>query len=169
MKIAKGITSACLLVLLAANNVNGQDRIQWLNDIDEARRVASQTSRLVLAHFYTDWCGPCQQLERNVFNQSEFIRSLTINYVPVKLNAETNERLAQLLGVTRFPTDVILASDGKQIYRTVSPSDMNQYISMLDRIAGIMPSVVPVLAANASPEDANGVAESSEPLAEPEA
>jgi len=48
------------------------------------------------------------------------------------------------------------------------PEEIHEDVrSMLDRIAGIMPSVVPVLAANASPEDANGVTETSEQLAEP--
>jgi predicted ATPase len=38
---------------------------------------------------------------------------------------------------------------------------------MLDRIAGIMPGIVPVLAANASPEDTNGTAEPAAPDDEP--
>jgi thiol-disulfide isomerase/thioredoxin len=135
MKIARGIAWGGLLVVLATSNLLAQDRVQWLSDVDEARQVAAQTSRLVLVHFYTDWCEPCHHLERSVFNQPEFIRALNLNYVPVKLNAERHEQMANLMGADRFPTDVVISPDGKQIYRTVSPQDVNQYISMLDQIS----------------------------------
>ncbi|OGK93230.1 MAG: hypothetical protein A2X50_10710 [Candidatus Rokubacteria bacterium GWF2_70_14] len=38
---------------------------------------------------------------------------------------------------------------------------------MLDRVAGMMPGIVPVLEANASPEDTNGDADAADPIDEP--
>ena len=57
-----------LLTMLALLPAAAGAEIRWLNSIDEARRVAAQTNRLVLVHFWSTSCMPCVKLEKTVYS-----------------------------------------------------------------------------------------------------
>ncbi len=121
----------CLLSWTAA--ASAQDRIPWVADWREAREIAQQQHRLVLLHFYTDDCLPCQKLERNVFPRAEVARALSTGYVPVKIDAKRFPQLRDHYKVVAWPTDIIVTAEGKEVARSVpSPADANGYIAMLD-------------------------------------
>ena len=71
----------------------------------------------------------------SVFNQPECIRAVATNYVALKVNVADDPALARDYGVERWPTDVILAATGQELYRGISPAEMNRYISQLDQTA----------------------------------
>lgn len=148
----------CTALLAVAAPTVAQDRIPWITDLREARDLAERQNRLVLLHFWSDSCIPCKQVERNVFNQPEFIRALTTGYVPVKINATQQPQLADFYKIERVPTDVIVTPEGREVQRFQSLQDSNQYIAMLDGIRAqasvgaypISPNVVPT--ANTRPQ-----------------
>jgi thioredoxin-related protein/YHS domain-containing protein len=111
-----------------------QDRIPWVTDLQTARQLAQQQRRLVLLHFWTEGCMPCQRLEHHVFNQPELIRAISTGYVPVKINAQHSARLADYYRIASVPTDIIVDASGKELYRSTSPQDPNRYIAMLDSV-----------------------------------
>ncbi|MBC8357034.1 MAG: thioredoxin family protein [Planctomycetes bacterium] len=147
------IAFSALLVAFAVPVV-AQDRIPWITDLRQAREVAERQHRLVLLHFWSDDCAPCKQVERNVFNQPEFIRALTTGYVPVKINANQQPQLADFYNIERVPTDVIVTPEGREVQRFQSLQDPNRYIAMLDGIR-----------AQASVGSIGPVASSSTPIA----
>ena len=112
-------------------------QIGWLGDVREAQLRASQSQRLILVHFWSDRCDHCQTVERNVFSKSAVARAIQTNYVPVKIQVEQNHQLVNQLKVRGWPTDVILAADGREIYRGVSQQDANRFISQLDQVAAL--------------------------------
>jgi len=121
----------CLLSWTAA--ASAQDRIAWVADWQEARDIAQQQHRLVLLHFYSDTCAPCEKLEREVFPRAEVARALSAGYVAVKINVDRFPQLRDHYKIEAWPTDVIVTAQGKEIARSVpSPSDPNRYIAMLD-------------------------------------
>lgn len=121
----------CLLSWTAA--ASAQDRIPWVSDWRDARTIAQQQHRLVLLHFYSDTCAPCQKLERDVFPRAEVARALSTGYVPVKVNVERYPQLSAHYKVSQWPTDVIVTAAGVEVARsTPSPADPNRYIAMLD-------------------------------------
>lgn len=127
------LLTACLLLAMAGG-LPAQDRIPWVTDLRVARQAAEQQQRLVLLHFWSDTCGPCQQLERGVFNQPEFIRVASSGFVPVKINTRESPELAEFYQVTGIPTDVIVDPSGREVFRGTSPKDANAYIAMLDSV-----------------------------------
>ncbi len=112
-----------------------QSRIEWVGSWAEAQALAARHQRLMLIHFWSADCPPCLKLERSVFNQPEFIRAVATNYVALKVNVADNPALARHYGVEQWPTDVILAANGQELYRGISPAEMNRYISQLDQTA----------------------------------
>ncbi|HJN12676.1 MAG: thioredoxin family protein [Pirellulaceae bacterium] len=121
----------CLLSWTAA--ASAQDRIAWVTDWRQARDIAQQQHRLVLLHFYSDTCAPCQKLERDVFPRAAVARAISTGYVAVKINVDRFPQLRDHYKIEAWPTDVIVTAEGREIARSVpSPADSNRYIAMLD-------------------------------------
>ena len=131
---------AVIIVLLACGLIPVSQlaaQIGWLGDLDKAKEQAAQTRRLVLVHFWSDHCDPCFQVERNVFSNPTVARAIHTNYVPVKIQVEQHRNLVTQLRVRAWPTDVILAADGREVYRGVTQQDPNRFISHLDQVAAL--------------------------------
>ncbi len=136
MKWMQSLNRVVLLGFLCAVAipVAAQDRIAWITDLREARDLAERENRLVLLHFWSETCPPCKRLEKNVFNQPEFIRAVSTGYIPVKINTEQQPKLAQFYNIESVPTDVIVTPQGRELQRFISKQDPGQYIAMLDGI-----------------------------------
>lgn len=125
-----------LLMLAAATLASGQSQgVAWRTDLDAARAEAKQTGKLVLAHFWTESCGPCRQLEARVFAQPSVALAISHEYVPVKINAEESPEIARTFGVTRVPTDAVVTPDGQLVKAFVSPATPMDYIGVVSRLA----------------------------------
>jgi protein disulfide-isomerase len=103
--------------------------VQWLSDLEAAKKLARETNRMVLVHFWTPSCGPCLNLDKTVFNQTSVSAALETKFVPVKLNANENSATAQGFGITRVPTDVILTPDGQVVGKLISPPTPAGYVA----------------------------------------
>lgn len=112
----------------------GQDTIPWHYDLSQAPRLAEQQQRLVLLHFWSDNCAPCQRVEANVFSDPTLIRAISTSFIPVKINVQQQPKIASYYKVDQFPTDVIVLPNGRELYRKVSPQKPNAYIAMLDQV-----------------------------------
>lgn len=124
------------LLLLTCGPVFGQGSdVPWISDPYQARHLAQQQQRLILMHFFTDWCAPCRKLDRDVFPRAEVVRAICGNYIAVKINAEKFQDIARQYQVDRFPTDVITDPSGRELFRTVTPQDPSRYCMLLDKVA----------------------------------
>lgn len=65
---------------------------------------------LTLVDCYTDWCGPCQQMNKPLKDLSEKFTGVKF----IKVNVEENEDVGALLNVRSIPYFVMF-EDGKQI------------------------------------------------------
>lgn len=132
---AKRIALTAGVLWAIASVAMAQSQIPWLENWQEAQSLAERHHRLVLVHFWSDNCPPCWKLDRTVFNQPEVIRALSTNYVPLKVNVSQDPDLTRHFQIDRWPTDVIVTPSGQELYRGISPLDVNRYIATLDQVA----------------------------------
>jgi len=104
-----------LLILLATGSVSANQVTHWQPTLDGAKRVANQSGRLVLVHFWAPWCQACKTMEQNVFGQPEIANSIESNCVPVRLNFDHFPATAKQFGVTSLPTSIIMTPDGQSV------------------------------------------------------
>ena len=99
---------------------------------DEAVTLAKQENKKILVDVYTDWCGWCKKMDKEVYANSSVAGVLSSSFITVKLNAEsssrsltfrgrtlTEEQFAASAGVTGYPTTIFLDESANPI--TVLP------------------------------------------------
>lgn len=94
---------------------------------DAGLSEAARTGRPVLVDVYTDWCGWCKRMDRDVYARPEVQQYLASRFVMVKLNAESGEAaryqgkaytartLAARFGVSGYPTTIFLNGKGEHL------------------------------------------------------
>lgn len=112
----------------------------WESDFSTAQKAAADSGKnIVLVFSGSDWCAPCIKLERDVWEQAEFVEAAQADFVfykadfprrkANKLAADVSARNASLAEQynTRgaFPLVVVLSPEGELLgqtgYKKVSP------------------------------------------------
>jgi thiol-disulfide isomerase/thioredoxin len=153
-----------------------QDQMPWQPNLETAQRVAAETNRLVLVHFWAPWCRPCVRMEKDVFANPETAKGLEANFVVVKINADEAPATTRLYGVSSLPSDVIITPNGRLVSQMQSPPTSSQYVTQLNQAAAghrslaakpQPPSVQqPAAPANAAPPVNSGAAYPPNPAAQ---
>lgn len=128
--------TAAIFSSLCGSLIASQEGIRWEElSIQAAQRQAAQTRRLVLVHFWSPNCGPCQKMERLVFSRPDVAVAVETYYVPVKINADQFPYTARQYGITALPTDLVLSPNGQVIRRFQGAVPADQYIAQLHQLA----------------------------------
>jgi len=104
-------------------------------NLESAKRLAAQTNRMVLIHFWADWCQPCKEMEQEVFSRPEVVAALETSFVPVRLNVDYFPHTRDQYGVTVLPTDIIITPQGQLVDRVAGTTDPPQYLARLSQVA----------------------------------
>lgn len=113
-----------LLIAVAAPAHAGEMRWQgW----DAGLASAKANKRYVLVDVYTDWCGWCKRMDKDVYARDDVSAYLDKHFVSVKLNAESNQAMsyqgeartargvASGFRVNSYPTTIFLTPHGEHL------------------------------------------------------
>ena len=106
-----------VITVLLAVRVTGAE-LQWQNDYDKALATAKTDKKIVMVDVYTDWCGWCKKLDKDVYANAEVKAKLAKDFVPLKINPEKSKKnleLARSFGTRGYPHIVFLDASGKKI------------------------------------------------------
>ena len=103
-----------------------QGSTKWEHDYQAALRRAKAEHKVIFMDLWTEWCGPCLYLQKNVFPSAEGQAALA-KVVPYSALVQKRDgtpvpegtKLADQFKLNAFPTLVILDSDGKELRRQV--------------------------------------------------
>jgi thioredoxin-related protein len=105
------------VVLLAAGGAWAKP-VDWVTDYDKALSDAEKNKKIIMIDFYTDWCGWCKKLDKDVYAKKEIEDKLAANFISMKLNPEKSRKAAELskkFGTRGFPHIVFLDAKGNKI------------------------------------------------------
>lgn len=133
------------ILSISVINVSAQD---WITDINEAKKIASEENKKIVLVFQgSDWCAPCIKLDREIWSTDVFKEYAKENYVMLqadfprkKKNAlpkeqqEKNNLLADTYNKNGyFPFVVTLDKNGKSLgetgYLKTTPSEYIKHLN----------------------------------------
>lgn len=130
---------ASMITAFASAKV-AQAQIPWQNNLRTAHAQAQAEGKLLLLHFYSDNCPWCDKLDAGAFQDPSVAAAISATYIPVKIHANSNPKLAEMFKVERFPSDVVVTIEGRTLSHSVSPQQSERYIAMLRKA---VPSTIP--------------------------
>lgn len=88
---------------------------KWTDALSEARA----TNKLIFLDLYTDWCGPCREMDNEVFPLKVVGDLYNASFINYKLNAEKGDGIsvAKQYKVNSYPTYLFVNGNGELIYR----------------------------------------------------
>lgn len=92
--------------------------LQWQDDYDKALAAAKTGNKILMVDVYTDWCGWCKKLDRDVYANADVKAKLAKDFVTLKINPEKSKKnmeLARNFGTRGYPHIVFLDGSGKKI------------------------------------------------------
>jgi len=108
----------------------GNDIIPWRTNFSAAQSESRASGKPVFAYFTADWCGPCQSLKHTTWSDKQVAKTLE-QFVPVKIDIDANQDLAQRYSITAVPTFAILSADGSVVSQSegaLGPDDLIRWI-----------------------------------------
>ncbi len=129
------VVIACVVLVLSevfrtssetSASINSGNNPVW-KSFDAGIALASSTRKKILIDVYTDWCGWCKKMDKEVYGDDTILQLLSERFIAVKLNAESPRELtfngtkmserefARRMGVTGYPTTLFLEQDTKPI------------------------------------------------------
>lgn len=82
-------------------------------DYEVANAESKKHNKMLLIDFYTTGCGPCKQIDREIFNDKAINSVNAKSFVVLRYDAEKNtaHRLRLKHYVASYPTTIVLNQD----------------------------------------------------------
>jgi thioredoxin-related protein len=150
----RSIAALVLLVLLATSGSSPQapagksgdkDKpvtLEWTG-LDRAAAKASGEKKAILLDVYTDWCGWCKKMDKEVFVDPAVAGVLTGKFALAKVNGESKEEftfkgkktdgigIARTFGVRGYPSIIFLDSNGDMLTMIPGFLDAEQFLPVV--------------------------------------
>ena len=98
--------------------------------LDKVISKAKKEHKLIFVDCYTQWCGPCKKMARDIFPDTKVGNYMNPRFVNLKIDMEASyaEGLSKEWQVSGYPTFIIFNADGKEIGRFMGGSDADGFI-----------------------------------------
>lgn len=95
----------------------GQGISFFKGSYQEAVATAAANGKMVFIDFYTEWCGPCKLMAKEVFTDKKVGEYYNKKFVAIQLNAEdpVNRSIVKQFKVKAYPTLAYVQPDGKLV------------------------------------------------------
>ena len=89
-------------------------KLEWAKNVDEAKKKAASEGKFVLMKFEAEWCGPCQLMKKEAFNDPEVVEKLKdAVIVAIDIDKQDTMALQQKYEVANIPRLVFADPTGK--------------------------------------------------------
>lgn len=97
---------------------------------EKIKKMAKAQNKPIFVDVYTNWCRPCKIMDKEVFRDRSVAGYLNENYIPYKLDAESQEGIVMSINynVTVFPTLLYLDSNGQFLDKKIGLIDGKEVI-----------------------------------------
>jgi thiol:disulfide interchange protein len=75
--------------------------------LEQARKRADKTNKLVLVDFTATWCGPCHQMDKTTWTNAAVEHWVKRNAIAVQVDVDAQKETAMSLNIQAMPTVIV--------------------------------------------------------------
>jgi thioredoxin-related protein len=113
---------------------------------DQVKEKASKEGKLIFVDCFASWCGPCKQMDRDVYPTEKTGQLLNEKFVSIKIQMDSSgdddqqvramyadaHTIMQKYGVRVFPSFLFFSPEGKILHRDVGYKNPDDFITMVE-------------------------------------
>lgn len=119
-----------LAILTSALFAAQEKSVKWRTDFEKAAKDAKKANKPIMIDFYTDWCGWCKKLDKDVYTDSRVV-DLSKKFVCVKIDGDENRKLVEKYDLQGYPTIVFLNSKSEEVERIVGYKNADDFLKTM--------------------------------------
>jgi thioredoxin-related protein len=129
------VLAALVLTLIAVSTPALADDVPWL-ELPQALAQQKTQAKPMVIFFHLSYCWRCKEMKRKVYSDAAVVKRLKSQFIPAEVDMVKQEALGDKYGIDYIPTHVFLAPDGKEVFRKKGIISLDDYLLMLDYVAG---------------------------------
>lgn len=103
----------------------------------KAVKQAQATGKLIFIDVHTSWCGPCKEMAKTTFTDSEVGDVFNKRFINLKIDAEQDEdgpMISKAYTVTAYPTLLFINGEGKMVKKLVGKQSKEKLLAAVSSI-----------------------------------
>jgi len=124
---------------LSAQDVNFENGT-W----QDVNQKAAITGKLIMVDAYTDWCGPCKQMDKVMFHDNpEVAELINENFISFKIDCERNFGIdfSRKFKVSGYPSLLFFNSEGQLIDRQLGYNpEQKEFLASIQEVIDLDPN-----------------------------
>lgn len=126
----------CLIIVFSASDLNAQVEFHQ-GDFASLLAKAKELNKPILIDAFTDWCGPCKMLDKEVFQDEKAAAMINKNFIAYKLDMEKGEgpTVAMKFRVNAYPSTLFLSADGFLLTKKIGFPQKDGYLKWCKAVA----------------------------------
>ena len=134
MKISLSILISLLTLLPFRLNAQVEFiEVETPEQMEAARKKASDQMLMLFVDVYATWCGPCKMMDRDVYGDPSVAVYMNTHYVNVKLDGESDygRIYVQEQQLEGYPSMFVFSDDGERVSKIVGYTPADALVSTL--------------------------------------
>lgn len=132
-KLIVSLISIFLVMASITVNATPSPSITWQSYSENAFNQAKKEHKLVLVFIQAEWCQWCKMM-KTTYQDSDIISLVNDNFVPIKVNIDTEKEIVKKFQVVHLPTNVILDSNQTILSNMSGYFTAEQFLVKLDDV-----------------------------------
>lgn len=119
-------------LMLSVSLAAKADGVGWLVDVDAAWLSSVEEGRPLLLFITRQRCKQCARMKSSTYADQKVADDVAAHFIPLMIDARQEARLVKDLGVTSFPTTLVVSPETgllAELTGYISPADLRAYLS----------------------------------------
>jgi thiol:disulfide interchange protein len=105
--------------------------------LEDAKKQAEKTGKLIFIDAYTSWCGPCKRMAATTFKDEKLAKYFNENFISLKIDVEQDAdgpEIEKMYKIQAYPTLLFINENGKLVKNIIGFQEADKLMSIAKSI-----------------------------------